>query len=86
MVEADSDYDAEDLYETTSLADLIQWLEDCETNAEVPVSRGGTAFSEWEREFLASIREQFDLRVERGSRKPLTGKQLVVLKRMWDKI
>lgn len=78
--------DPETLYQETSLEDMKKWIEDCETNAEVPLHRGGTAFTDWQREFLESVREQFDTRTAAGSKKPLSGKQLVKLKEMWDRI
>lgn len=82
----DYDLDADTLYEETSVEQMGRWIEDCEENAEVPLHRGGTSFTEWERDFLNSIREQYDARVAENRKKPLSGKQLVVLKRIWDRI
>lgn len=61
-------------------AQLETWLGDCEEAAQVDPSRGGTPFSDWEREFLESIRQQFD---ERGS---LSERQAEILKGLWDRV
>jgi hypothetical protein len=80
-----SDYDSEELYEETDVDTMRKWLEGCESAAEVPLHRGGTDFNEWERSFIESIREQFDERTEQGRSKPLSGKQLVTLRRLYDR-
>jgi hypothetical protein len=77
------DYDPDDLYESTEPATIQKWLEACEEAAEVPLHRGGTAFSVKEREFIESLREQFDERQTR--RRPLSGKQLVWLRSLYDR-
>ena len=79
------DYDSDELYEDTDVASIAKWLEACEDAAEVALHRGGTSFSEWERGFIESIREQYDRRILQESSKPLSGKQLVILRRLYDK-
>lgn len=39
----------------------LKQLEDLEELVGVPTSRGGVYFSDWERGFIKSVREQFDL-------------------------
>lgn len=51
-------------------------LEDCET----AMSASNCPFTQWEKEFIESIGEQFD---ERGG---LTTKQEQILEKIWDKI
>jgi hypothetical protein len=80
-----TDYDSEELYEETEPDTMLKWLEGCESAAEVALHRGGTDFTEWERNFITSIREQYDEKVEEGRRKPLSGKQLVTLRRLYDR-
>lgn len=80
-----TDYDSEELYEETEPDTILKWLEGCESAAEVALHRGGTDFNEWERSFIVSIREQYDERTEQGRRKPLSGKQLVTLRRLYDR-
>ena len=62
-----------------SLADVEDALSACETAADVPKHNGGPGFSQWELEFLESIREQFDAR---GS---LTERQQEILQGMYDR-
>lgn len=57
-----------------------EMLTDCENVANIPKERGGPGFNEWEKEFLESLREQFD---RNGS---LTDKQLEKLEELWDKV
>lgn len=78
-------YDPDELYEDTTVQDIQKWLEGCESNVEVGVTRGGTGFSEKERDFLESVRDQFDERVKAGRNKPLSGKQLAWLRSLYDK-
>jgi hypothetical protein len=80
-----SAYDPEELYQESTPDDIRKWLEACEENVEVGVTRGGTGFSERERDFLDSVRTQFDERVAQGRNKPLTGKQLAWLRSLYDK-
>lgn len=56
--------------------DIENAIDDCENAA----TASNHPFSQWDLEFIESIREQFD---ERGS---LSEKQLHVLGRIWDKI
>lgn len=78
-------YDPEELYQNTTVADMQRWLEAIEENLEVGLHRGGTSFSEKEREFVESVREQFDERVKQGRSRPLSGKQLKWLRSIYDK-
>lgn len=78
-------YDPEELYQQTTVADITKWLEACEENLEVGLHRGGTSFSEKEREFIESVREQFTERVAAGRTRPLSGKQLKWLRAIYDK-
>jgi hypothetical protein len=81
----EQDYDPEELYQNTEPDTMERWLTDCEEVTGIDKSRGGPGFSSWEKEFLESVREQFDERSDRTN-KPLTGKQLVVLHKLWDRI
>jgi hypothetical protein len=83
--EDERDYDAEELYQNTDSDSMERWLDDCEEVVDIDLSRGGPGFSSWEKEFLSSLREQFDERSSR-TKKPLTGKQLVILRKLWDRI
>lgn len=83
--EDERDYDAEELYQDTESSTMERWLDDCEEVVNIDGSHGGPGFTDWEKEFLGSLREQFDERAGR-TKKPLTGKQLVVLHKLWDRI
>ena len=78
-------YDTEELYEETDIPTMTKWLEGCESGAEVALHRGGTDFSERERDFITSIREQLDENVKAGRKRPLTGKQLAWLRQLYDR-
>lgn len=78
-------YDPDSLYTTTKVEDVELWLEDCESVVNVEVHSGGPGYTDWEKEFLSSIRDQFDAKV-RATKRPLSGKQLATLKKMWDQI
>jgi hypothetical protein len=39
----------------------LKQLEDLEEIVDVPPERGGVCFSDWEKQFIKSVREQFDL-------------------------
>lgn len=80
-----NDYDADDLYANTDIADMRKWLEAVESAREVPLHRGGTSFNERELEFIESVRTQFDERVKQGRHRPLSGKQLAWLRSLYDK-
>lgn len=60
--------------------DIRQMIDDCESVKDIPRSRGGPGFSEWELDFLESVADQFD---ERGT---LTEKQREKLRAMWDRV
>lgn len=62
------------------MASTEEMLDDVESAKEVSPKRGGLAISNWESEFIDSIREQFD---DRGT---LTEKQKNVLRKIWDRI
>jgi hypothetical protein len=61
------------------MADIKEMIEGCESAAETPVQNGGTNFSQWEREFLESVSEQYE---SRGS---LTERQVEILAKLYDK-
>ena len=75
------EYDADELYEETEKETMESWLEDCET----AVTASNSPFSKWEQEFIESIREQFDERKD-DRKHPLSGKQLVKLHQLYDKV
>lgn len=41
-------------------ADVEEMIDQCESAAHVPKCNGGPGFSQWEHEFIESLREQFD--------------------------
>lgn len=41
-------------------ARALEQLTELEEAAAVPIERGGALLTEWERKFIASVREQFD--------------------------
>jgi hypothetical protein len=55
-------------------------LEECEAAAEILECNGGPDLTDWEREFLESVREQYD---DRGR---LTIRQEEILQQIHDKI
>ena len=83
-----SDYDPEDLYETSDLYDVQEWL-DGVMDAVAELEYEPTA---WEVDFLESIGDRLDSWIERNANKvpeelqPLTGKQLVSLRQIYDKV
>jgi hypothetical protein len=76
-------YDPEELYEETDRDTIEKWLSAVEENISVGAARGGASFSDREKEFIESIREQFDSR--KSARKPLSGKQLAWLATLYDR-
>lgn len=70
--------DADTLYNTTTPAEIRRWLLDL---GEVQRAQNH-GLNEWENEFVNSVREQFNRK--KGALKPLSGKQLVQLKKIWD--
>lgn len=71
-------YDPQDLYRNSSIPDIQEWLEACEDQMD--------ELSEKDQEFVDSVRQQFDAQVKRDYERPLTGKQLVVLRSIYDKL
>lgn len=71
--------DAETLYATTTVAEMRRWLQDL---GEVQRAQNHD-LTEWEVEFVDSVRKQFNDKYGR-IQKPLSGKQLVQLKKIWD--
>ena len=59
--------------------DIEEMLETCESASNIPKHNGGPDFTQWELEFLESVREQFD---SRGS---VSEKQEQILSKMYDK-
>jgi hypothetical protein len=72
--------DADTLYQTTTVAEMRRWLLDL---GEVQRAQNHD-LTDWEVEFVESVRGQFNERLARGAQKPLSGKQLVQLKTIWD--
>lgn len=94
------DTDPDHLERTSGREDIGGWLHDVEANIDAKRrtdrARSGQSlalFSQWERTTLKSFRDQYDKHcgeVDSGSAPPeslfLTGKQLVVLRNMVNKI
>ena len=78
---ANKEEEAETLYHETDPDTIEKWLEAIETNIECE-GRGGTSYSDKEKEFIEDMRSLFEER--RGRSKPLTGKQLRWLKSLYD--
>lgn len=85
----------DDLQLHTSLDEIEMWLCDVKPNlgATMRVKRGFRGardvplYTRWEQDFFASVEKQYESRLARGlDRFPLSGKQLVILKRMWVKL
>lgn len=62
------------------MEDVEQMLDDCDSVKDVPASRGGPGFDDWELEFLESVRDQHE------GGKSLSEKQLGKLRQLWDKV
>lgn len=77
-----TEYDPDELYLGTESDTIEEWIEACEEADEDSSVR----FSPWEQEFLVSIRGQFDRNVGSGRKRPLTGKQLCIIRRCFDKV
>lgn len=71
-------YEPHLLFRSTDVSDIQEWLEACEDVLD--------DFSEKDQEFLDSCRQQFDAKVKQDIEQPLSGKQLVVLRTLFDKI
>jgi hypothetical protein len=76
------EYDPDDLFQSTSRSEIERWVEDIETNASVGRRKGGIDLSGAEENFLDNVRNTLD---RRNGEKPLTSKQLVWLKQIFDK-
>lgn len=77
------EHDPEELYQETDRDTMVSWLEAVEENIAVGESRGGARFSDREKEFIESVREQLDARA--SARRPLSGKQLAWLRSLYDR-
>jgi len=62
------------------MIDIEEMLDDCDEASSVPQENGGPGYSEWELEFLDSVREQFN-----GTGR-LSDKQREKLTELWNKI
>ena len=79
---AGSDDETEHLYHNQTRDEIETWLEAVEANIENE-GRGGTDYSDKEKQFVEDMRSRFH---ERGDWvKPLTGKQLRWLKALYDR-
>lgn len=74
--------EADLLYYGTTRKDIEDWLEAVETNLE-HAGRGGTHYSDKEREFVEDMRSNFESRS--GSARPLSGNQLKWLQALYDR-
>jgi len=77
------DYDPEDLYQETDRPEIEKWIEACQEAKDVPKQNGGPAFTDWELEFLENVAGRFAER--ESAQHPLSGKQLLALRKMYDK-
>jgi len=59
---------------------IEQMIDDCRSVLDIDKAHGGPGFSDWEKEFLDSIEDQY---TDRGT---LSEKQIAVLKKMWERI
>ncbi len=71
-------YEPQDLYHRTSVEDIQEWLEACEDRVD--------DLSEKDQEQMDSVRQLFDAKVKQDNERPLTGKQLVWLRSLFDKL
>lgn len=78
------DYDPDDLKFSTHADDVVEWLEEITNAIEV----GAFEPDAWEVDFLESINEKLEvyLEDEDAEELPLTGPQLVSLKKICDKV
>ncbi len=76
------EFDPDELYEATSLPEMTEWLERCELTLRTSET---LIFSKWEQTFLTDIRRIFDDNVAHGRKRPLSGRSLQTLKKLWDK-
>lgn len=74
--------DPEEMYEATTLDEMVEWLERCELTVR---SSKVQVFSRWEMVFLEDTRKILDDNVAAGRKKPLAGRSLSTLKKLWDR-
>ncbi len=73
------------LIENSDLEEIEFWL--CTVRAAIKsVSPGKYSFSEWELSFFESVDAQYNSRVQIDDRRPLSGRQLVHLHRLWMRV
>lgn len=77
------DFDPDELYEETDRDTLARWIEAVEENIEIGPARGGTRYTDREMKFVTSIRTRLDADTE--EEKPLSGKQLVWLRTLYER-
>lgn len=88
---AETDRDPDHLERTVRPAEIHEWLGACAQHRDAHRPGRGVprvpVFSEWERtQFLPSVAAQAEKHAAQGRAKLLTGRQLVVLKAMFDKL
>ena len=76
------DYDPDDLYQSTRRDEIERWVDDIETNASVGRRKGGFDLNDAEENFMQNVRNTLD---RRSGERPLSGKQLVWLKQIFDR-
>lgn len=59
---------------------IEQMLDDCESAKTVPEANGGPGFTDWELEFLESLRDQVD------DGRTLSQRQMSKLEDLWNKV
>lgn len=70
----------DELYKKTTVGEIRRWLNDL---GEVQRAQNH-GLTDWEMEFVNSVREQANKRIAKGAQKPLSGNQLVHLKSIWE--
>lgn len=81
------DKDPEWLEEHVTIDEIEMWLTSLMSNTKARVQGGRYLFSDWEQKFVESVNTQYDRKHAAGfHERPLTGKQLVYLKIMLDKL
>jgi len=73
-----TDYGSDRHRENTQ-TDVGRWLADIDTNIKVGEDNGGITLSEWEEDFVASIKKQAS-----QGRTP-SDKQLAALQKIWER-
>ena len=74
--------DTDKLYYGTPRKEIEQWLTSLESNVECE-DRGGTPYSDKEKEFIEDMRSTFESRSDNN--RPLSGKQLKWLQALYDR-